>query len=209
MLSNEKMESVLTFKRISVEDSGLYACRELNYGSIGHTIKVNVSETNQRGKDHPKNSPEDQNVPSEDDMKMTALVYFISFLSIAVLLLTITVITLLRLYVCKSRPRRQPKTHEERPSHLRPGLPKKSPPVLRQASCIVSNISSSVIEEPPNNSERAIGSQVLTGSSAAESLTSGVYSKIDRTKSKKSFQHHASTEVTCEMSVISVVSSEL
>ncbi|KAJ0070387.1 hypothetical protein NL108_007751 [Boleophthalmus pectinirostris] len=209
MLSNDRMESVLIFKKIFAEDSGEYSCREMKYQIVGHMINVNVSEMNQGGQnhdkksDHPQNCENDQSVSNEDEMKMTALVYFIIFLSIVLVLFAITAIVLLKMYGCKSMPRHQPQTKEEQPSHMLPGLPRRSSPILHQSSCIVK------IEAPSNHPERAIGGQLLTGPSEAPSPESVVYSKIDRTKSRKSFQHHASVQSSGQMNVISVVSSEI
>ncbi|KAJ0070236.1 hypothetical protein NL108_007608 [Boleophthalmus pectinirostris] len=101
MLSNDRMESVLIFKKIFAENSGLYSCREMKYQIVGHMINVAVSVIYQRGQnhdknqDHPKNGQNNQSVLNEDDM------YIIMFLCIFLLLFTVTAIVLLRKYVCK------------------------------------------------------------------------------------------------------------
>ncbi|XP_020794870.2 B- and T-lymphocyte attenuator-like [Boleophthalmus pectinirostris] len=108
MLSDDKMESVLIFKKITVEDSGEYSCRESKYQIVGHMINVNVSEMNQGGQNHdknpdrPRNCENDQSILNGYEMKITALVFVIIFLSIVLLLFTITAIVLLRMYACKS-----------------------------------------------------------------------------------------------------------
>ena len=43
MLLENKLVSVLRFRKVSVHDSGVYSCKEENFGAVGHFISVRVS----------------------------------------------------------------------------------------------------------------------------------------------------------------------
>ncbi|KAK7882492.1 hypothetical protein WMY93_028666 [Mugilogobius chulae] len=99
MLSDERLESVLSFKRISAEDSGLYSCGEVHHRIVGHLINVSVSGTNQEYPNNKETNPEKPQNGRKDrnnEMKIAAMIYFVAFLIVALLLLTVTFIVILR-----------------------------------------------------------------------------------------------------------------
>uniref|UniRef100_A0AAV2K285 Uncharacterized protein n=1 Tax=Knipowitschia caucasica TaxID=637954 RepID=A0AAV2K285_KNICA len=187
MLLDVRLESVLTFTKISAEDSGLYSCRELHHGSIGHLINVLVSESNQGNQTDDtntelKNGQNDGSESDADTMGITSLAYFVTFLCTVLILFTIIAVVMLRTYGCKCKPRHQPNSQDVQPSQNIPPLPKRNPPVLYPSLPLDNDISSASLEPSPNNI-RDVRDQGLQETS--EDRLSALYSKIDRTKSQK------------------------
>ncbi|XP_059199483.1 B- and T-lymphocyte attenuator-like [Centropristis striata] len=103
-LVNDRLISYLTFTRISIHDDGLYGCSLKEYGPdvlISHKINISVSESNKGVKPFEcVTEVELPNTAAGDDSK-SWLPFLATCLTVALLVVTQTVITLLSFYVQK------------------------------------------------------------------------------------------------------------
>ncbi|XP_031725237.1 uncharacterized protein LOC116395461 [Anarrhichthys ocellatus] len=120
--------SYLTFTRISIDDDGLYRCTLKGYKDelISHNINISVSDLNQGVKISDYNEDELPSADDEDDddEDVPWLPYFFICVSIALLVVTLTVLTLLRCYGCKRQLNHtEGQVMQERSTHMIPDLP--------------------------------------------------------------------------------------
>lgn len=130
-----KLISFLTIKRISIHDDGLYRCRlKGNKFQFSHIINISVSELNQGLESSGDNADEFLSVIDDlphvavDDEDVSWLPYFSICVSIALLILTLTVMTLLSFHGWKRTLSFSDTNRKEMSTHVIPGLPKVNPP---------------------------------------------------------------------------------
>ncbi|XP_044072321.1 B- and T-lymphocyte attenuator [Siniperca chuatsi] len=150
--------SFLTFKRISIHDDGLYRCylKGYKYGVVSHIINISVSDLNQGVKNSDNNADELASTADEEDVSW--LPYFYICISIALLVITLTVLTLLSFYGWKGKLTRNHTKGQEMSTHVIPDLPKRSAPsthVLQTHFSILNDICT------PNTAEKPLSQPPL------------------------------------------------
>ncbi|XP_054871054.1 B- and T-lymphocyte attenuator [Amphiprion ocellaris] len=153
--ANDQLVSYLSFKQISIYDDGLYRCKFIGdkLGEFSHSIKISVSDKYQ-GVEMPKfEAVKISSTDGEDDYSW--LPYFCIPVSIVLLIVTLTVITMLKFYGWRRILTINHTKGEEMPTHMIPDFPKWThsfSPVLRSSVCTVNDIYSSTSPETPKSS---------------------------------------------------------
>ncbi|XP_070771466.1 B- and T-lymphocyte attenuator-like [Enoplosus armatus] len=123
-LPKDELISLLTFKRISISDDGLYRCylKDNKHEEISHIINISVSDLNQWVKSSDNNADELPSAAGEKDVSW--LPYFYICGSIALLVFTSTVLILLSSYGWKRILTFNHTKGQEISTHVIPDLPK-------------------------------------------------------------------------------------
>ncbi|XP_059199235.1 B- and T-lymphocyte attenuator [Centropristis striata] len=152
----DELISYLTFTRISIHDDGLYRCSLKGYGpdaQISHKINISVSESNKGVK--PSECVTEVELPNAaaGDYSMPWLPYLAICLTVALLVATLTVITLLSFYVWERILTKNTKEQDTSSTHIIPDLPNgnaPSPFFLRPHLSFLNDTNSpSTSERPP------------------------------------------------------------
>ncbi|KAI3356322.1 hypothetical protein L3Q82_017552 [Scortum barcoo] len=177
-----KLISFLTFIRISIHDGGLYRCGlKGKKFELSHIINISVSELNQGVKSSDNNADELPSVvgnsPIAGDEDVSWLPYFSICVSTALLILTLTVMTLLSFHGWKRTLTFSDTNRQKMSSHVIPSLPKVNPPstpILQSHLTIENDIySRSTAEKPSQPPPMTDGSQP-----ASANTSNAVYAVI-------------------------------
>ncbi|XP_076603699.1 uncharacterized protein LOC143330824 [Chaetodon auriga] len=124
----DELISFLTFKRISIDDDGLYKCslKGHGYNSISHVINISVSDLNQGVKNSDDSA--DELPPVAGDKDVSWLPYLSICVSIALLVATLTMVTLLSTYGWRRILTPSITKEKEISTHSIPDLPQRSAP---------------------------------------------------------------------------------
>ncbi|XP_074515165.1 uncharacterized protein LOC141782540 isoform X1 [Sebastes fasciatus] len=197
--TQDELISYLNFTRISIHDNGLYRCNVKGdkYEQISNIINISVSDSYQ-GVKHLPNTHSDNNkdeLPSAaGDEDVSWLPYFIIPVSIALLVVTLTVLTLLSFYGWK---RIQNHTKgQETPTRMLPDLPSPSAPSIL---ALHDTYSPSTAESPPSAPPMMTtnGNQPAVANTAdgGQGSLYAVYSTVNHRQSGiPATEQHAATE---------------
>ncbi|XP_035531983.1 B- and T-lymphocyte attenuator isoform X2 [Morone saxatilis] len=162
----DEVISFLTFKRISIDDDGLYRCsiKVYKYNElISHIINISVSDLHHGINNSENNAYSIQGISnSENDAYQLPIVadhgeeswlpYFYICFGVAFLVATLTALTLLRLHGWKRILLINPKKGQEMSTHMIPDLPRGSDSsglVLQTHFSALNDIYSSITAERP------------------------------------------------------------
>ncbi|XP_042372823.1 uncharacterized protein LOC121966820 [Plectropomus leopardus] len=194
----DELISYLTFTRISIHDGGLYTCqfKGSKYEEISHMINISVSDLH-KGVEYFGNNADssfwmkhsDSNADKLPDVavqdNVSWLPYFIICISIALVVIILTVFTLLSFYGPKQILTYNHTKGKEMSIHMIPNLPKGNPPsphVLQGHFSILNDVySSSTANRPPSQPPLMIsGNQLAVENTTDESQGSdhAVYAVI-------------------------------
>ncbi|XP_041807086.1 B- and T-lymphocyte attenuator [Chelmon rostratus] len=173
MHATDELISFLTFKRISVYDGGLYRCfvKGHGYEVVSHTINISVSDLNQ-GVQNSDNGA-DELPPVAGDEGVPWLPYISICLSIALLVATLTVLTLLNTWGWRRLLNLHRTKEEEISTHSIPDLPMRN---------ITSTFFLQTLPTPPSQpSPMTSGNQAAAANTVDESQGSdrAVYAVIN------------------------------
>ncbi|XP_069569742.1 uncharacterized protein [Brachyistius frenatus] len=120
--------SSLSFNKISVHDDGLYRCHLMGHKKeiISHSVNISVSDTN-HGVENSDNKAA-ESLSAAGDEAMSWLPYFTICVSLALLVVTLTALTLLRFYDWKRTMAYNHTKEKDMSTHMIPDLPKCSTP---------------------------------------------------------------------------------
>ncbi|XP_069389843.1 uncharacterized protein [Paralichthys olivaceus] len=123
-----KLVSSLTFKRISAKDGGQYRChlKENGYHEISHTINISVSGTHQKAAQTHTAAKQSLTAPGVETESW--LPYLLICASIALLVFTLSAITLLSSYCWKQILTQKSTKAKQMSTRMMPDLPKWSTP---------------------------------------------------------------------------------
>ncbi|XP_051259470.1 B- and T-lymphocyte attenuator [Dicentrarchus labrax] len=195
----DEVISFLTFKRISIDDDGLYRCsiKGYKYELISHTINISVSDLHNGINNSENNAYLIQGISnSENDAYQSPSVgdhlgepwqpYFYIFFGVAFLVATLTALTILRFHGWKRILLINPKKGQEMSTHMIPDLPRGSDPsglVLQTHFSSLNEIcSSTTAERPPSQPPpMSNGNQPAVANTANESQVTdhAVYAVIN------------------------------
>ncbi|XP_040004762.1 B- and T-lymphocyte attenuator [Xiphias gladius] len=186
----DELISYLTFKRISIYDDGLYRwdLKGYEYELISHIINISVSDLHQgvETNDNTDNiEVTSMNAAGDEVVSWLPFLYICG--GIALLVVTITVLTLLGFYGWRQTPTYKSTKGQEISTHMIPDLPKghaPSTPVL-QAHFMLNDIySPSTAGTPPSAPSLITNGDQPLANTADESQVSdcAVYAEISHTK---------------------------
>ncbi|XP_070694736.1 B- and T-lymphocyte attenuator-like [Pempheris klunzingeri] len=186
--------SFLTFKRISIRDDGLYRChlKGYKYAQISHIINISVSDLNQgvKNPDYKAYELNDRSVASKNEEDISWLPYFSICVCIALLVITLTVVTLLSFYCRKPFPTNNHSKKQDMSTQMIPDLPKGSSPstlVLQTHFSVLNDIySPSPAERPPARPSQAEAPNTADQSRESDCV---VYTMINHPKTPAKEQH--------------------
>lgn len=151
MYNKDKLISYLSFKQVSADDDGLYRCTLIghNLEVYSHLINISVSDEIQ-GIEHFTHR-KDQS-PRVDAREVDWVPYFSICISLAFLVTTMTVLTILCFHGSSRKWTSNARKGQEMPIHMIPTLPKRSnpsAPVLETHLSVLNDIYSSSTAEMP------------------------------------------------------------
>ncbi|XP_049450153.1 B- and T-lymphocyte attenuator [Epinephelus fuscoguttatus] len=203
----DELISYLTFTRISIRDDGLYRCylKGPKYEEVSHTINVSVSDLNQ-GTEYSDNNAGLSHLAKNNADKLSGaghesalwLPYFYICVCIALVVLTLTVLTFLSFYGWKrigtyNLTKRQ--VSQEMSTHVIPDLPKGNAPL---SLVLCDTYSPRTEERPPlQPPQMTTGIQHGLGNTADGSQVSdsAVYAIINHQQlGRTAREHHAATK---------------